>query len=66
MLRNELRRSYGQHIIESGWEAAYGGGLDLRINFLYMAPTEYIAVLHAPYRTSGFSGFVILMLLNIF
>uniref|UniRef100_A0A914ZQW7 Sigma non-opioid intracellular receptor 1 n=1 Tax=Parascaris univalens TaxID=6257 RepID=A0A914ZQW7_PARUN len=55
-LRNDLRRSYQQHIIDSGWEAAYGGGLSLRLNFLHASPTEFIVVFHAPHRTVGFSG----------
>lgn len=55
-LRSDLRRSYQQHIIDSGWEAAYGGGLSLRLNFLHASPTEFIVVFHAPHRTAGFSG----------
>lgn len=55
-LRNDLRRSYPTHIIDSAWETIYGGGLKLRVNFLHASPTEFIAVFHAPYRTSGFSG----------
>ncbi|KHN86461.1 Sigma non-opioid intracellular receptor 1 [Toxocara canis] len=55
-LRNDLRRLYHQHIIDSGWEAAYGGGLSLRANFLHASLTEFIVVFHAPHHTAGFSG----------
>ncbi|VDM97093.1 unnamed protein product [Thelazia callipaeda] len=55
-LRSDLRQSYPQHIMDSDWEAVYGGGLNLRINILYASLTEFIAVFHAPYRTAGFAG----------
>ncbi|VDK74792.1 unnamed protein product, partial [Gongylonema pulchrum] len=54
-LRNDLRRTYPSQIIESDWEAIYGGGLNLRANILFASPTEFIIVFHAPHRTSGFS-----------
>ncbi|CAG9529540.1 unnamed protein product [Cercopithifilaria johnstoni] len=55
-LRNDLRRSYPLQIIDSDWEAVYGGGLNLQANILYASITEFIIVFRAPYRTGGFAG----------
>lgn len=55
-LRNDLRRSYPLQIIDSDWEAVYGGGLNLQMTILYASVVEFIVVFHAPYRTAGFSG----------
>ncbi|MFH4980165.1 hypothetical protein AB6A40_006874 [Gnathostoma spinigerum] len=55
-LRGDLHRLYSQHILDSGWENVYGGGLNLRATLLFGSLTEFIIVLHAPHRTSGFSG----------
>uniref|UniRef100_A0A2K6VF96 Sigma non-opioid intracellular receptor 1 n=1 Tax=Onchocerca volvulus TaxID=6282 RepID=A0A2K6VF96_ONCVO len=55
-LRNDLRRSYPLQIIDSDWEAVYGGGLNLQMNILYASITEFIIVFRAPYRTAGFGG----------
>lgn len=55
-MRNDLRRSYPLQIIDSDWEAVYGGGLNLQMNILYASITEFITVFRAPYRTAGFAG----------
>ncbi|EJW82947.1 hypothetical protein WUBG_06141 [Wuchereria bancrofti] len=55
-LRNDLRRSYPLQIIDSDWEAVYGGGLNLQMNIIYASITEFIIVFRAPYRTAGFAG----------
>uniref|UniRef100_A0A0R3S399 Sigma non-opioid intracellular receptor 1 n=1 Tax=Elaeophora elaphi TaxID=1147741 RepID=A0A0R3S399_9BILA len=55
-LRNDLRRSYPLQIIDSDWEAIYGGGLNLQSNILYASVTEFVIVFRAPYRTVGFAG----------
>ncbi|VDP14889.1 unnamed protein product [Onchocerca flexuosa] len=55
-LRNDLRRSYPSQIVDSDWEAVYGGGLNLQMNILYASITEFIIVFRAPYRTAGFAG----------
>ncbi|KAL3994577.1 ERG2 and Sigma1 receptor like family protein [Acanthocheilonema viteae] len=55
-LRSDLRRSYPLQIIDSNWEAVYGGGLNVQANILYASITEFIIVFRAPYRTVGFAG----------
>lgn len=55
-LRSDLRRSYPLQIIDSDWEAVYGGGLNLQMSIFYASVTEFIVVFRAPYRTAGFSG----------
>lgn len=61
-LRNDLRRSYPLQIIDSDWEAIYGGGLNLQASILYASITEFIIVFYAPYRTAGFAGKFLLLI----
>ncbi|PAV66142.1 hypothetical protein WR25_07293 [Diploscapter pachys] len=54
-LASDLRKNYGQGV-SSVWIPVVLGAHDVKINLLYTSLTEYVALINAPYASTGRAG----------